>query len=87
VTTPHQRVLYPRQLRTQPLAFDVLFVVPLVRLLPSMRPPPASSTEVAADVLSKWGREGMGEFPGVDESRDRLHRAGWSVGESASATR
>jgi hypothetical protein len=22
-------------------------------------------------------------YPGVDESRDRLHRAGWSVGEAA----
>jgi hypothetical protein len=26
-------------------------------------------------------------YPGVDESRDRLHRAGWSVGETATATR
>jgi hypothetical protein len=29
----------------------------------------------------------MGEFPSVDESRDHLHRAGWSVGEIATATR
>jgi hypothetical protein len=26
-------------------------------------------------------------YSNVDESRDRLHRAGWSVGEIASATR
>jgi hypothetical protein len=26
-------------------------------------------------------------YPTVDGSRDRLHRAGWSVGESATATR
>jgi hypothetical protein len=29
----------------------------------------------------------MGAFPGVVESRDRLHRAGWSVEETATATR
>jgi hypothetical protein len=29
----------------------------------------------------------MPTFPSVDESRDRLHRAGWSVGEIATATR
>jgi hypothetical protein len=27
----------------------------------------------------------MSPYPSVDESRDRLHRAGWSVGEIASA--
>jgi hypothetical protein len=27
----------------------------------------------------------VGAFPTVDESRDRLHRAGWSVGEIATA--
>jgi hypothetical protein len=27
----------------------------------------------------------MGSFPSVDESFDRLHRAGWSVGEVATA--
>jgi hypothetical protein len=27
----------------------------------------------------------MAIYPSVDESRDRLHRAGWSVGEIASA--
>jgi hypothetical protein len=27
----------------------------------------------------------MVSFPSVDESRDRLHRAGWSVGEFATA--
>jgi hypothetical protein len=27
------------------------------------------------------------EFPSVDESRDRLHRAGWSVGEVPTTTR
>jgi hypothetical protein len=27
----------------------------------------------------------MPTFPTVDESRDRLHRAGWSVGEIATA--
>jgi hypothetical protein len=27
----------------------------------------------------------MGTYPSVDESRDRLHRAGWSVGEIATA--
>jgi hypothetical protein len=27
----------------------------------------------------------MTPYPSVDESRDRLHRAGWSVGEIASA--
>jgi hypothetical protein len=27
----------------------------------------------------------MTPYPTVDESRDRLHRAGWSVGEIASA--
>jgi hypothetical protein len=26
-------------------------------------------------------------FPGVDECRDRLHRAGWSVGETVTAPR
>jgi hypothetical protein len=26
-------------------------------------------------------------YPSVNESRDRLHRAGWSVGEIATATR
>jgi hypothetical protein len=25
----------------------------------------------------------MPSYPTVDESRDRLHRAGWSVGETA----
>lgn len=25
----------------------------------------------------------MIELPGVDECRDRLHRAGWSIGETA----
>jgi hypothetical protein len=69
------------------IAFDVLFVVPLFWLLPSMRPQSGARAEDAADALSRWGSEGMGEFPGVDESRDRLHRAGWSVGEIASATR
>jgi hypothetical protein len=69
------------------IAFDVLFVVPLFWLLPSMRPRPGARALLAADALSKWGREGMGTFPSVDESRDRLHRAGWSVGEIASATR
>jgi hypothetical protein len=69
------------------IAFDVLFVVPLFCLLPSMRPQLAGGTEAPPDAMSKWGSEGMGEFPGVDESRDRLHRAGWSVGEVASATR
>jgi hypothetical protein len=29
----------------------------------------------------------MGESPPVDESRDRLHRAGWPVGEATPATR
>jgi hypothetical protein len=29
----------------------------------------------------------MGAFPTVDESRDRLHRTGWSVGEIATTTR
>jgi hypothetical protein len=29
----------------------------------------------------------MPTFPSIDESRDRLHRAGWSVGEIATATR
>jgi hypothetical protein len=29
----------------------------------------------------------LAQFPGVDESRNRLHRAGWSVGEIATATR
>jgi hypothetical protein len=29
----------------------------------------------------------MSTYTGVDESRDRLHRAGWSVGEIATATR
>jgi hypothetical protein len=29
----------------------------------------------------------MNTYPSVDESRDRLHRAGWSVGEIATATR
>jgi hypothetical protein len=29
----------------------------------------------------------MSSYPSVDESRDRLHRAGWSVGEIATATR
>jgi hypothetical protein len=28
----------------------------------------------------------MRRYPSVDESRDRLHRAGWSVGEIATAT-
>jgi hypothetical protein len=28
----------------------------------------------------------MPAFPSVDESRDRLHRAGWSVGEFATAS-
>jgi hypothetical protein len=69
------------------IAFDVLFVVPLFWLLPSMRPCPGGGAGVEPDALNKWGREGMGEFPGVDESRDRLHRAGWSVGEIATATR
>jgi hypothetical protein len=27
----------------------------------------------------------MATYPTVDESRDRLHRAGWSVGEMATA--
>ena len=27
----------------------------------------------------------MSTYPSVDESRDRLHRAGWSVGEVAGA--
>jgi hypothetical protein len=27
--------------------------------------------------------EALPRFPSVDESRDRLHRAGWSVGEVA----
>jgi hypothetical protein len=27
----------------------------------------------------------MGIYPAVDESRDRLHSAGWSVGEAATA--
>jgi hypothetical protein len=25
----------------------------------------------------------MSSYPGVDECRDRLHRAGWSIGETA----
>jgi hypothetical protein len=25
-------------------------------------------------------------YPSIDESRERLHRAGWSIGESAGAT-
>jgi hypothetical protein len=29
----------------------------------------------------------MSAYPTIDESRDRLHRAGWSVGEIATATR
>jgi hypothetical protein len=29
----------------------------------------------------------MPSYPGVDESRERLHRAGWSVGEVATARR
>jgi hypothetical protein len=29
----------------------------------------------------------MSTYPSVDESRDRLHRAGWSVSEIATATR
>jgi hypothetical protein len=29
----------------------------------------------------------MKTYPTVDESRTRLHRAGWSVGEIATATR
>ena len=33
--------------------------------------------------LSKWGRTAVGAYPSVAESRDRLHRAGWSVGEMA----
>jgi hypothetical protein len=28
----------------------------------------------------------MATYPSVDKSRDRLHRAGWSVGEFATAT-
>jgi hypothetical protein len=28
----------------------------------------------------------MSRYPSVDDSRDRLHRAGWSVGEIATAT-
>jgi hypothetical protein len=28
----------------------------------------------------------MMEHPGVDECRDRLHRAGWSIGEIAGVT-
>jgi hypothetical protein len=28
----------------------------------------------------------MTELPGVDECRDRLHRAGWSMGEIAGVT-
>jgi hypothetical protein len=28
----------------------------------------------------------MTELPDVDESRDRLHRAGWSIGEIAGVT-
>jgi hypothetical protein len=66
------------------IAFDVAFVVPLFWLLPSMQPRPGRA-EVVPEALSKWGGKGMGAFPSVDESRDRLHRAGWSVGEIASA--
>ena len=28
----------------------------------------------------------MSKFPSVDESTDRLHRAGWSIGKFANAT-
>src|SRR5262249_43499184 len=69
------------------IAFDVLFVVPAFWLLPSMGPRPEGRAGVADDALSKGGRKGMGESPGGDESRARLHRAGWSVGEIATATR
>jgi hypothetical protein len=67
------------------LAFDVLFVVPVFWLLPSVRSRPVGQVEVAAGALAKWGK-GVGEFPTVDESRDRLHRAGWSVGEVGTAS-
>jgi hypothetical protein len=67
------------------IAFYVLLIVPLFWVLPSMAPRPGGRAKVTADALSKWGRKGMGEYPGVDESRDRLHRAGWSVGETGGA--
>jgi hypothetical protein len=68
------------------IAFDVLFIVPLFWLLPSVAPHPARATGVAADADRRWGKRGVGAFPGVDESRDRLHAAGWSVGEIATTT-
>jgi hypothetical protein len=69
------------------LGFDVLFVVPLFWALPSMAPRPGRRPEVTGEALGRWRRGSLGTYPSVDESFDRLHRAGWSVGEVATATR
>jgi hypothetical protein len=67
------------------IAFDVLFVLPVFWLLPSVRSRRGGQVGVAAAALARWGK-GTSEFPTVDESRGRLHRAGWSVGEMATAS-
>jgi hypothetical protein len=53
------------------MAFNVAFLTPLLWAFPAGRDIP----------------EAGGPYPTVDECLDRLRRAGWSIGETGSATR
>jgi hypothetical protein len=46
-------------------------------------PPERAALRLKHGTGSQSGDAPMSTYPSVDECRDRLHRAGWSIGETA----